>query len=118
MPNNKEKLQRRKEISLLLKEKLIEALDIPYEPRDISEDIALIGSGLGLDSLDVLEIVLCVENNFGVKIPEGQTLALRSLNTLIDFRIRNERTCPEKILGGARRKIRRTRRGAMRGVVC
>lgn len=45
MPNNKEKLQRRKEISLLLKEKLIEALDIPYEPRDISEDIALIGSG-------------------------------------------------------------------------
>lgn len=85
MPNNKEKLQRRKEISLLLKEKLIEALDIPYEPRDISEDIALIGSGLGLDSLDVLEIVLCVENNFGVKVPEGQTLALRSLNTLIDF---------------------------------
>lgn len=85
MLNNKEKLQRRKEISLLLKEKLIEALDIPYEPRDISEDIALIGSGLGLDSLDVLEIVLCVENNFGVKVPEGQTLALRSLNTLIDF---------------------------------
>ena len=33
----------------------------------------------------MLEIVLCVENNFGVKIPEGQTLALRSLNTLADF---------------------------------
>lgn len=85
MPNNQQRLSRRREISLLLKEKLIEALDIPYEPHDIGEDIALIGSGLGLDSLDVLEIVLCVENNFGVKIPEGQTLALRSLNTLADF---------------------------------
>lgn len=85
MPNNQQRLSRRREVSLLLKKKLIEALDIPYEPRDIGEDIALIGSGLGLDSLDVLEIVLCVENNFGVKIPEGQTLALRSLNTLADF---------------------------------
>lgn len=85
MPNNQQRLSRRREVSLLLKEKLIEALDIPYEPRDIGEDIALIGSGLGLDSLDVLEIVLCVENNFGVKILEGQTLALRSLNTLADF---------------------------------
>lgn len=85
MPNNQQRLSLRREVSLLLKEKLIEALDIPYEPRDIGEDIALIGSGLGLDSLDVLEIVLCVENNFGVKIPEGQTLALRSLNTLADF---------------------------------
>ena len=85
MPNNQQSLSRRREVPLLLKEKLIEALDIPYEPRDIGEDIALIGSGLGLDSLDVLEIVLCVENNFGVKIPEGQTLALRSLNTLADF---------------------------------
>lgn len=85
MPNNQQRLSRRREVSLLLKEKLIEALDIPYEPRDIGEDIALIASGLGLDSLDVLEIVLCVENNFGVKIPEGQTLALRSLNTLADF---------------------------------
>ena len=85
MPNNQQRLSRRREVSLLLKEKLIEALDIPYEPRDIGEDIALIGSGLGLDSLDVLEIVLCVENNFGVKIPEGQTLALSSLNTLADF---------------------------------
>ena len=45
MPNNQQKLSRRREVSLLLKEKLIEALDIPYEPRDIGEDIALMGSG-------------------------------------------------------------------------
>ena len=85
MPNNQQRLSRRREVSLLLKEKLIEALDIPYEPRDIGEDIALIGSGLGLDSLDVLEIVLCVENNFGVKVPESSSHILRSLNTLADF---------------------------------
>lgn len=85
MAIDRKKLERRKEISAQLKEKLIEALDIPYEPPDIGADTALIGSGLGLDSLDVLEIVLCVENNFGVKIPEGELLALRSFNTLVDF---------------------------------
>ena len=85
MAIDRKKLERRKEISAQLKEKLIEALDIPYEPADIGADTALIGSGLGLDSLDVLEIVLCVQNNFGVKIPEGELLALRSFNTLVDF---------------------------------
>lgn len=80
-----EKLNRRREISLTLKEKLIESLDIPYEPSDLSEDISLIGSGLSLDSLDILEIVLCVESAFGIKMPEQSVPILRSFNTLVDF---------------------------------
>lgn len=90
MSNNEEKLTLRKEISDKLKSSLIAALDIPYEPDDISGDTALIGAGLGLDSLDVLEIVLCVENNFGIKMPEGDTATLRSFNTLIDFIIESQ----------------------------
>ncbi|PWM28375.1 MAG: acyl carrier protein [Verrucomicrobia bacterium] len=68
-----------------MKEKLIESLDIPYEPSDLSEDISLIGSGLSLDSLDILEIVLCVESAFGIKMPEQSVPILRSFNTLVDF---------------------------------
>lgn len=67
------------------KEELIRRLNLPYRPDDLHEDISLLGAGLGLDSLDALEIVLCVENCFGVKIPDENTSVLRSINTIVDF---------------------------------
>ncbi len=79
------RLQHRREVSALLKSKLIESLDLPYTPADISEDVSLIGSGLGLDSLDVLEIAMCVENTFSIKIPDSSSGVLLSFNTLVDF---------------------------------
>lgn len=75
----------RKEIINTLKEGLIRRLNLPYEPEDLHEDISLLGAGLGLDSLDALEIVLCVENSFGLKIPDESTSVLRSINTLVDY---------------------------------
>ncbi|MBQ2721600.1 MAG: hypothetical protein IJF70_01705 [Opitutales bacterium] len=90
MPIDKTKLQRRKEVCQALKEKLAENLDLSYSPDDLSDDVSLIGSGLGLDSLDILEIVLCVENNFSIKMPEDGTHILRSLNTLADFIIQEQ----------------------------
>ena len=90
MAINPESLERRRKISELLKEKLIESLDISYEPEDIHEDISLIGSGLGLDSLDILEIVLCVENNFGIKMQEESAHFFRYFNTLVDFIIEEQ----------------------------
>jgi len=45
----------------------------------------LLGAGLGLDSLDALEIVLCIENCFGIKIPDQNTSILRSINTIVDY---------------------------------
>ena len=67
------------------KEELIRRLNLPYTPEDLHEDISLLGAGLGLDSLDALEIVLCVENSFGIKIPDENTAVLRSINTIVDF---------------------------------
>ncbi len=80
-----QRLRRRREISALLKSKLIEGLDLPYMPDDIAEDVSLIGSGLGLDSLDILEIAICVESTFSIKMPDSSSGVLRSFNTLIDF---------------------------------
>lgn len=85
MPINIQTLQRRREVSEKLKTKLIETLDIDCRNSDIHEDISLVGSGLGLDSLDILEIVSCAETAFAVKIPEGDISVLRSFNTLVDF---------------------------------
>jgi len=68
-----------------IKEELIKRLNLPYKPEDMHEDISLFGAGLGLDSLDALEVVLCIENCFGIKIPEHNISILRSINTLADF---------------------------------
>ena len=78
-------IEERKRIIKTFKEELIKRLNLAYKPDDLHEDISLLGAGLGLDSLDALEIVLCVENSFGVKIPDGDTSILRSINTIVDF---------------------------------
>ncbi|MBD3394740.1 MAG: acyl carrier protein [Chitinivibrionales bacterium] len=78
-------IDRRVKVINTFKEELIRRLNLPYRPDDLHEDISLLGAGLGLDSLDALEIVLCVENCFGVKIPDENTSVLRSINTIVDF---------------------------------
>jgi len=78
-------IEERKATIDTLKEELIRRLNLPYKPEDLHEDISLLGAGLGLDSLDALEIVLCVENSFGIKIPDESTSVLRSINTIVDF---------------------------------
>ena len=40
--------------------------------KDIADDEALFGSGLGLDSLDALQLAMAIEEHFGVRIPEGE----------------------------------------------
>lgn len=80
-----QQIESRKEVIQKLKEEMIKRLDLPYRPDDIHEDISLLGAGLGLDSLDAIEIVMIVESCFNVKIADGNTAPLRSLNTITDY---------------------------------
>jgi len=52
-----------------LKTKIISTLGLmDVEPEDIDEEGALVGGDLGLDSIDVLELVMMIEKDYGVKI--------------------------------------------------
>ncbi len=81
-----------------LKRLIVETLKLEdVTPEEIPDDEALIGSGLNLDSIDALELVVRLEKEFGVKISssEESMRALASVNSLAAF-VR-ERAQPERI---------------------
>ncbi|MBU2652005.1 MAG: acyl carrier protein [Bacteroidetes bacterium] len=54
-----------------LKNEIIEALNLEdIEPEDIDADAPLFGEGLGLDSIDALELIVLLERNYGIKIED------------------------------------------------
>lgn len=56
-----------------LKEKIIEQLNLEeLEVEDISNDEALFGDGLGLDSIDALELIVLLEKDYGIELSEPQ----------------------------------------------
>lgn len=55
-----------------LKELIVKELNLEGKsPSDIDDAAPLFGAGLGLDSLDALQLAMSVEEKFGVRIPEG-----------------------------------------------
>lgn len=71
-----------------VKQKIIESLRLQdITPEQISEDAPLFGTGLELDSIDALELVVMLEKNYGVvikNIEEGRP-AFQSVRALTDF---------------------------------
>lgn len=51
-----------------LKEQIIDVLNlVDLTPEDIDKDAPLFGEGLGLDSIDALELIVLLEKNYGIK---------------------------------------------------
>lgn len=52
-----------------LKLQLIDALNLEgMTPEDIDDNAPLFGDGLGLDSIDVLELIVLIEKNYGIRL--------------------------------------------------
>jgi acyl carrier protein len=71
-----------------IKEQIIEELNLEdIKPEDIEDDAPLFGEGLGLDSIDALELVVILEHYHGVKITD-ETIGkkvLYSIDTMVDY---------------------------------
>ena len=76
------------ELVLELKKLIIDTLKLEdVTPEDIEDDGQLFGDGLGLDSIDALELVVALEKTYGVFIPDSEVgkKVFRSVNTLAQF---------------------------------
>lgn len=61
------------ELKARIKQALIEELDLRGKSAaDIDDAAPLFGEGLGLDSLDALQLAMAIEERFGVAVPEGE----------------------------------------------
>lgn len=71
-----------------LKEQIIEQLNLQdVKPEDIGDDQALFGDGLGLDSIDALELIVLLQQKYKVKLSnaeEGPKI-FRSVRTIAEF---------------------------------
>lgn len=80
-----------------LKGELIQELNLEeITPADIDADAPLFNEGLGLDSIDALEIILILERNYGVKIENPSNgddvkLIFRSVRTLAEYITANQK---------------------------
>jgi len=71
-----------------LKVQIIEQLNLEdIEPNEIDENEALFGDGLGLDSIDALELIVLMEKDYGIKIKDsskGKEIFF-SIKTMAEF---------------------------------
>ena len=70
-----------------VKELLATGLRLELAPADIPDDSPIFGDGLGLDSIDALELVVLVEEKFHVSIPDEEVgrQAFASVSALVQF---------------------------------
>jgi len=71
-----------------LKQQIIDSLNLQgMKPEDIDDNAPLFGEGLGLDSIDSLELMVLLERNYGIKIEDAREgrKVLQSVQSMADY---------------------------------
>ena len=75
-------------LTLELKKEIIKVLNLEgLTPENIDENAPLFGEGLGLDSIDALELIVLMEKNYGIKLSnaaEGKEI-FKSVKIMADY---------------------------------
>ncbi|MFI8416343.1 acyl carrier protein [Serratia sp. NPDC078593] len=79
-------IEQRKQVLEQIKTGLIERLNLYQNVKQIDDDTPLFGSGLKLDSVDATEVIVLLDETFGIRVNEGDDPSyMRSVNTLASF---------------------------------
>lgn len=76
------------DLKISLKQQIIDSLNLQgMKPEDIDDNAPLFGEGLGLDSIDSLELMVLLERNYGIKIEDAREgrKVLSSVQTMADY---------------------------------
>ena len=76
------------ELILKLKQEIIEVLNMEdIKPEDIENNAPLFGDGLGLDSIDALELIVLMEKNYGIKLkdPSQGREVFKSIQVMAEY---------------------------------
>jgi len=76
------------ELTLNLKKQIIEALNLKHlKPEDIVNDQPLFGDGLGLDSIDALELIVLLQQHYNIKLtdPQEGPKVFKSVNSIVEY---------------------------------
>ena len=80
------------ELIQTLKEQIIDALNLEeITPAEIDNDAPLFGDGLGLDSIDALELIVILDRHYGIKLAnpaEGKAI-FKSVSSIADYVAKN-----------------------------
>jgi acyl carrier protein len=71
-----------------LKSQIIEALNLKHlKPEDIGDDQPLFGEGLGLDSIDALELIVLLQQHYNIKLanPQDGPQIFQSVKTIAEY---------------------------------
>lgn len=77
-----------------LKEQIIKFLNLSVTPEEIKDDEPLFGDGLGLDSIDSIELIVLLGREYGITIqdPKEGRKILVDINTMVDYIEKNRTT--------------------------
>ncbi|MGC0419627.1 acyl carrier protein [Embleya sp. AB8] len=80
-----ERVRQRQILCREIKEVIVERLDLDLDPDWLTDDQAILGRGLELDSIHVIEVVVGIEWQFKVNITDDELDRFGSVNMLADF---------------------------------
>jgi acyl carrier protein len=78
----------REQLKTQLKEQIVKFLNLTsVKPEDIKDDEPLFGEGLGLDSIDSIELIVLLSREYGINIqdPKDGRKVLVDINTMVDY---------------------------------
>ena len=84
MENNTQTVE---ELIPQVKAGIIKQLNIDMTPDAMDDDMALFGEGLGLDSIDALELIVMMDRDFGIKIgdPKDARKIFQSVRVMAEY---------------------------------